>query len=229
MQEDVQAQASPRLVAVAVAAVVAGIHLFTHRLRHWRELPLAEFCTWLLVMSVMLVVLLGLPKGELAERAFNLSFLMMVATAPFWVVLGLEVIDLAVTIPRWLVLGPCRRLPGGAFHGSAVLILAAQTLFVCFVCLATWGGTFLGLPSGALSAWPPPWLGAWQSYLAYASAFDLFLLMPLLLWAVIRGVRRRWTLRVATTVLILSIAAPVITFGGSLALWGGKDFVEAGL
>src|SRR5215211_280692 len=91
---------------VCVAGVVAGIHLFTHRLPYWRDRPLAEFGTWLVVMLVLLLLLLRLPQGEVALRVYYLAFFGLILITPFWLVLGLEIIDLAVTFPRWLVLGP---------------------------------------------------------------------------------------------------------------------------
>jgi hypothetical protein len=214
---------------VCVAVVVAGIHLFTHRLRYWRDLPLAEFCAWLLVLLVILFLLLRLPKGELAERVYWLSFFGMIVTTPFWLVLGLEIIDLAVTVPRWFVLGPFRRLSNRAFNGLSVFVLVAQALYACLICADRWGGTVLGVSSGLLPDWASSWSGASQPYVVYACAFELLLVLPLLVWVVVRGLKRTWTIQVATAVFVLSLAAPVITFGGSLALWGGKDFVEAGL
>jgi hypothetical protein len=203
-------------LVLLLVAVPAAAHLFTGRLRYWRDFALFEFCIWLAVGSTFIFFswFLGAWKGAGANALSDALFLLVFISAPFYFLLGLDVVDLAVDVSRMAVLGLRRSLPGKALLILTLLVPLAQPVILVAFISAT-------RDKALYSVWHLP--------------VDVVLLILGLLAssAVVVGILRlvllrRWTVQAAAPLLTLSLASLLLVLGISLA-YQGSSFIDLGL
>jgi hypothetical protein len=178
--------------------IVLAVYAFTARTSFWREHPGLHFYGWLAAVSVISLLTIGMSANN-AEVAISLSAnfsIVLLLTLVFWVLLGLSIIDLGITIGRMFTRLFRKYLPFSTFSALVVFVL-------------------LVLPAATLLIF---WLtddGFWL--LAVLISFLL------ILSAIILGIARRWSATSASVLLTLSLASPVLVLGLSMA-FSGQDF-----
>ncbi len=178
--------------------IVLAVYTFTARTSFWREHPGLHFYGWLAAVSVISLLTIGMSANN-AEVAISLSAnfsIVLLLTLVFWVLLGLSIIDLGITIGRMFTRLFRKYLPFSTFSALvvfALLVLPAATLLIFWL---TDDGFWL--------------LAVLISFL-------------LILSAIILGIARRWSATSASVLLTLSLASPVLVLGLSMA-FSGQDF-----
>ncbi len=185
------------LVFFLTVLIVYGL---TFRNRFWRDLPGLHFFAWLAAVSVLVILSVGTSAANAdVARALSANFsIVLLLTLVFWVLLGLSIIDLGIKIGRSFT-GIARNiLPFSA--------LSALTLFALLIHPV----------GGALVFWLTK-DGFWL--------LDPLLAILLILGALAVWIARRWSGSSSAVFLTLSLAAPVMVLGLSMA-FAGKDVTE---
>jgi hypothetical protein len=136
-----------------------------------------------------------------AEVATALSAnfsIVQLLTLVFWVLLGLSVIDLGITIGRGFTRLVRKRFPFSAMTALVVFILLIHPSIIALIFWLTKDGFWL---------------------------LDVLFSVMLLLSALVVGIARRWSAPTAAVFLTLSLATPVVVLGISMA-FAEKDFTE---
>ena len=179
---------------------VLVIYGLTFRTRFWRDLPGLHFFGWLAAVFILVFLSVGTTATN-SQVAIALSanfVIVMMLTLVFWVLLGLSVIDLGVKLGRGFTRLARKTLPFPAFSALVVFVLLVH-------------------PAAAALVF---WLaqnGYWLLDLLFSI---LFILAALVVW-----IARRWSVSSSAVFLTLSLAAPVVVLGLSLA-FAGHDFTE---
>jgi hypothetical protein len=181
-----------------LAAVVTTAHQRSYGSRYWRGMPLVEFVAWEIGLIGLLVVAwvfdtIVTGTVPFAEGFAGALLPLFVLTFLFWIVSALTTVDLGVNLARAVVLGLSRRLPEDIFRTLSVPLLLVPGLVWVVWTAAIWGGTN--------THWSRFWVG-----MNGLITVPLTLVVGVLLLAS----TRRWTLRVAATLLALSITLPII-------------------
>jgi len=180
--------------------VVLVIYGLTFRTRFWREQPGLHFYGWLLAVSVIIVFSVGISSAN-AQVAIALSAnfsILMLLTLVFWALLGLSIIDLGMNIGRAFTRIFRKLLPFSTFSALVVFALLIHPAAVGLIFWLTRDGFWL-----------------------LDVAFSV-LLIPA---ALVFWIARRWSISTRAIFLTLSLAAPVVNLGLTLA-FAGKDFTE---
>lgn len=86
---------------VVVGAI--GAHLVSVRSAYWRDLPILEFAAWLALMLLSVAWLFFLQSREATAISIDLALSFpQVLSIPFWFILGVESIDVGITIARYI-------------------------------------------------------------------------------------------------------------------------------
>jgi hypothetical protein len=186
------------LILLVFAALVM-MHYFSGHLRsllgNLEDLSLLEFCTWLVVVSAFLSFLWS-SLATNSARAYALLSIFELSTnvfLVFWFLLGIQVAYLAISRSRRIVTKLRRRVSERMLSVFAILTLVVQLVF------AYWAS---GRYATVFTDWN------WQNLLY----MPWVLIAPgLTLWALILGLRNRWSPRAAATILTLSIASSLFT------------------
>lgn len=181
-----------RGLALALVAVPVGVHFFAPRLSHWRDFAVVEFLFWAAMIFVFVACAwaIGETRADVADALDTMFALLLLLSEPFWLLLALDVVDLAVDLSRPAVLRLGRSLSGRVLNALAVLALLAQPVFgLALVAVGEVWGEWI------LIAWVP---------LAVAAL----------------ALARRWTVRTAATLMALVLVSLVFTLGVSLASVG---------
>ncbi len=179
-----------------------GAHLVSSHSAFWRELPVLEFAAWLALMLISVLCLFFLQSRE--ETAIGLDRALsfpQVLSAPFWFILGVEAVDIGITLARRVTERLQRALPGVR---KAILMLLGWLGIRAVVFLA-----FIGTS------------GSEDAFLAYWSVSELLVSLALLVTAFILTipVLAGWLgQRTIITLFTLSLSTPVATLGIASAL-----------
>lgn len=176
------------------------IYGLTFRTNFWRDLPGLHFFGWLVAVSVIVILSVGTSATN-AQVASSLSAnfaIVMLLTLVFWVLLGLSVIDLGITIGRGFTRIARKILPFSALSALVVFVLLIHPAVVMLVFWLTRDGFLL---------------------------LDVLFSTLLILGALVVWIARRWSGSTCAVFLILSLATPVLTLGISMA-FVGQDFTQ---
>jgi len=179
---------------------VLVIYGLTFRTNFWRDLPGLHFFGWLVAVSVIVILSVGTSATN-AQVASSLSAnfaIVMLLTLVFWVLLGLSVIDLGITIGRGFTRIARKILPFSALSALVVFVLLIHPAVVMLVFWLTRDGFLL---------------------------LDVLFSTLLILGALVVWIARRWSGSTCAVFLILSLATPVLTLGISMA-FVGQDFTQ---
>ncbi|MCX6039131.1 MAG: hypothetical protein NTW99_14855 [Chloroflexi bacterium] len=179
---------------------VLVIYGLTFRMNFWRDLPGLHFFGWLGAVSVIVILSVGISPTN-AEVASSLSAnfaIVMLLTLVFWVLLGLSVIDLGITIGRGFTRIAREILPFSALSALVVFVLLIHPAVVMLVFWLTRDGFLL---------------------------LDVLFSTLLILGALVVWIAHRWSGSTSAVFLTLSLATPVVVLGLSLA-FAGHDFTE---
>ena len=185
------------LVFFLTVLIVYGL---TFRTRFWHALPGLHFFAWLAAVSVLVILSVG-TSAENADvaRALSANFsIVLLLTLVFWVLLGLSIIDLGLTIGRGFTRIARKILPFSALSALVLFALLIHPLVGALVFWLTKDGFWL---------------------------LDPLLAILLILGALVVWIARRWSGSSSAVFLTLSLAAPVVVLGLSMA-FAGKDFTE---
>jgi hypothetical protein len=185
------------LVFFLAVLVIYGL---TFRTRFWLDLLGLHFWGWLAAVSVLIMASVGISASN-AEVATALSAnfsIVQLLTLVFWVLLGLSVIDLGITIGRGFTRFVRKRFPFSAMTALVVFILLIHPSIIALIFWLTKDGFWL---------------------------LDVLFSVMLLLGALVVGIARRWSAPTAAVFLTLSLATPVVVLGISMA-FAEKDFTE---
>ncbi|MCJ7432709.1 MAG: hypothetical protein MUO77_04400, partial [Anaerolineales bacterium] len=177
------------------------VYAITFRTRFWRDYPFVHFFIWLAILLFFMFFSVGFAETDAqVANSITANFsLILLLTLLFWVFLGLDIMNLGISIGRALTKIARRFLPFPALSALTLFILIAHPTFVLVLMVLTEGWIWL---------------------------FDLALSIPLALGAVVIWFRRRWNLSTTATFLSLSLASPVASLGLSMSL-SGTDMLEA--
>ncbi len=113
---------------IPMVLAVGGLQVFTRKKAFWRKYPLLEFGFWSLLL-LLAGALFWLGRDPHTGLGTILSVVLdpfYVLLYPLWLLFGLSIVDLAVTLAHWAV-GFLRRLfPVEALTGLAVFVLLAR-------------------------------------------------------------------------------------------------------
>ena len=171
-----------------ILATVTVVYFFSRRLRYWSNYSLVEFGAWLLLMLLVVAQLFLGKTREITALGLDdaLSFPQYLSI-PFWILLGVEAVDGAVALVRYIVLRLRRWLAAGRFKALIFLVLLARPI-LSFALILNDGG----------------WWGV-----------DLLVSLVLLVAALVLAVSGRLTVGTASMLLTLSLILPVLTLGFS--------------
>ncbi len=177
------------------------VYALTYRTKFWRNFPLLHFGGWLGVILFFMILGVGtaMTDSMIAASLVTNFYVIMLITLIFWVFLGLDIMNLGITIGRSLTIIARRFLPFPALSALTVFILLVHPAIVLSALTLTknWGWWFV----------------------------DLILSVPLVLGASFVWLMHRWNTAAAATFLSLSFASPVAFLGVSMA-FNGSDVVE---
>jgi hypothetical protein len=164
------------LGGLLILAAVTVMYFFSARLGLWRERSLVEFAAWSLLMLLVVAELFLSNTREQAALDLNdaLSFPQYLSI-PFWILLGVEAVDGAVNLVRYVVIRLRKWLAAGKFKVLVILVLLVRPI-ISFAMILNDGG----------------WWGV-----------DLLLSLVLLLVALWLAVSGRLTVREASILLVL--------------------------
>jgi len=185
------------LVFFMAVLVIYGL---TFRTRFWLDLPGLHFFGWLGAVSIIVMLSVGISATNAdVATALSANFsIMQLLTMVFWVLLGLSVINLGVSIGRWFNRFTRKLLPFPVYSALIVFSLIIHPAVIALVFWVTQDGFWL---------------------------LDFLFSIPLILAALIVWIAHRWTASTASVFLVLCIATPVLVLGISMA-FAGKDFTE---
>jgi len=170
----------------------------------WAERPALEVACWF-GTALLCVILLGLlaPHASVAAEALFGSLLIpFLALLPWFALLGMEVVEAALKLGRWLVRPLRKRLSDRALSRAAVPLLTLLWL----AGLAALSGTSGGM-------------------LEEVIGLTLLAALPVLLAALLLALARRLTGRAAAILITLHLAFFPLGFGFALSL-RGQGFAE---
>ena len=190
-----------------------GAHFASACSAYWRELPIFEFAAWLTLMLISVAWLFFLQSRE--ETAIGLDLALsfpQILSIPFWFVLGLEAIDVGITLARYITVRLQRVLSGSRKAILWLLVWLSVRAFAFFALVGTSGDgdTFIGF-------WGVTEL---LVSLALLSA-TLILTIPILLGRLGR--------RTLVTLFTLSLSTPIATLGIPSALLPDLDPIGGAL
>lgn len=179
---------------------VLVIYGMTFRTNFWSDLPGLHFFGWLGAVSVLVLFSVGLsPTNSQVATALSANFsILQLLTFVFWVLLGLSVINLGVSIGRWFNRVARKTFPFPAFSASIIFTLLVHPAIIALVFWITRDGFWL---------------------------LDVIFSILLVLGAGIVWIARRWSPHTGSVFLILSFATPVVVMGLSMA-FAGNDFTQ---
>ena len=166
---------------------------------------MTRFVRWAGLGGALLVILWspGSSLGQVGTNLESLLLLLAVLLLPFFILLGVELVDAGVRAGSWLASHLGERLPSGALHLTAVLLLMLPIVSV-----------FAAGPGGNPSPLDVPVNAAVPS-------------VVLLLGAIVVKLTGRWNPRLVRTFIALAIAVLFIGLGASLVIW--KELAPAGV
>lgn len=188
---------APTMVIFLVLA-----YLLTQKRRLWRDFPLLEFSFWGCVfLAFSALFWLFQETNESVAGYLNASLGgLNLLTWPFWVVSGLTMVDLVVSIARAMIRLLRRLFPGNFLRALSVFLIATRPAVGILALILAPNSADLG-PEDSLF-------------------FDAVLSIPLILLMGIMILCRRWNARNALVILGLSLASPIFILGAVMALKG---------
>jgi hypothetical protein len=201
---------------IPLVLAVGGLHLFTRKKAFWRKYPLLEFGFWSLLL-LLAGALFWLGRDPQTGLGTILSVVLdpfYVLLYPLWLLFGLSIVDLAVTLARWAV-GFLRSL----FPAEALTGLAAFVLLARLAAIPLW----IGMAARLTLASSQPELNLQSALLPAAMLLDIALSFPLLAAAGVLALTHRWDGYHTARLLALCLAAPIFALGLILALSGRGD------
>lgn len=186
---------------------MVGLHFFSSRSGYWRELPVLEFIAWLVLMLVSILSLFFLQNREEAAVGLDsaLSF-PQVLSIPFWFLLGIEAVDIGITLSRYVTARVQRALP---LLRKALLLLLGWLFIRAFAFFALVGTSEEG-----------------DTFLGYWGTAELLVSLAILAVALVLTIpvlTGRLGQRTIVTLLTLSLSTPVATLGMTTALLPDLD------
>jgi hypothetical protein len=189
-------------LALPLVAIPVALRLFTGRFGFWRDYALAEFLFWFAGIFGLVAFAWGYNE-TLEAVAVGLSAalgVLLLFSMPFWFLLGLDVVDLAIDLARVTVSRIRHSLSQTWFHATAISML------------------LLHPPLALLAFFAGPESAVWF-------VLDLPGSLLVAAWALGLMLAGRWTARAAAVLLSASLAWSIVAAGIVVAL-GGKDFAE---
>lgn len=191
----------PCLLGTPAIGLLVVFYFVAPRWKLWQEWPIIEFIIWGVFISAMMAMLWLFNQTNAAvagslHAAFTVLLLLSVG---FWVISGLLVTDMAVSLARWFVSSLDGVLPGSVLRAMVVALCLVRPAVALTI---------------ALSIKTPDHPVSWGFLI------DSFLSIPLLLSIPVLWVLRRWDTAMAARVLALAIATPVFSLGVAMALKG---------
>jgi hypothetical protein len=185
------------LVFFSAVLVIFGL---TFRTRFWSDLPGLHFFGWLAAVSVLVLFSVGLSAtNSKVAMALSANFsILQLLTFVFWVLLGLSVIDLGVSIGRWFNRVARKTLPFSTYSALIIFTLLVHPAVIALLFWITKDGFWL---------------------------LDIIFSILLILGAGIVWIAHRWSPHTGSVFLILSFATPVVVLGLSMA-FAGNDFTQ---
>lgn len=169
-------------------AVVALMHLFSRRLRYWRAYALVEFSAWLILMLLVVAEMFLNNTRRVAALDLELALSVpQILTMPFWIVLGVEAVDVAAKLTRQVIAGLRSRFSDRRFGTLVVAVLLIRPV-ISFALILNDGG----------------WWG-----------IDLLVSLVLVLWAAGLRLSGRLSVRTLSLLLAISLVLPLLTLGWS--------------
>jgi nitrate reductase NapE component len=185
---------------------IAVAHLASSRATYWRELPVLEFSAWLMLMLASMASLFLLQSRQETALTLDVAFsLPQMLAAPFWIILGIEAIDIGLKLAKPASVRVLRIMPPTR---KAVLYLLGY-LLLRLVIFAVLAGAFVGF------------VGNWGFMELF---FSLLLLLVTLLLSVplVLG----WLgLRTIAAVFTFSLCTPIVSLATTTALFPEADIV----
>ncbi|MGZ6346561.1 MAG: hypothetical protein ACXWNC_03180 [Anaerolineales bacterium] len=185
------------LVFFLAVLVIYGL---TFRTNFWSDLPGLHFFGWLAAVSILVFFSVGLSAtNSKVATALSANFsILQLLTFVFWVLLGLSVIDLGVSIGRWFNRVARKTFPFSAFSALIIFTLLVHPVVIALVFWLTRDGFWL---------------------------LDVIFSILLILGAGIVWIAHRWSPHTGSVFLILCFATPVVVLGLSMA-FAGNDFTQ---
>jgi hypothetical protein len=185
------------LVFFLAVLVIYGL---TFRTKFWLDLPGLHFFGWLGAVSIIVILSVGLSAANAnVATALSANFsILQLLTIVFWVLLGLSVINLGVSIGRGFNRIARKLLPISAFNALIVFFLLIHPAVIALIFWLTKDGFWL---------------------------LDVLFSILLILAAVIVLIAHRWSAPTGSVFLVLSLATPVLVLGLSMA-FAGNDFTQ---
>ncbi len=183
------------LIFFVAVLVIYGL---TFRTRFWLDLPGLHFFGWLGAVSIFMILSVGI-SATFSDMAVALSAnfsMLQLLTFVFWVILGLSVIDLGITIGRWFSRLFWKRLPISAFNSLVLFFLLVHPAVASLIFWLTQDGFLL---------------------------LDIVFSVLIIIYALVVWVSHRWSASNGAVILTLSLATPVVSLGVSMA-FAGQDF-----
>jgi hypothetical protein len=180
--------------------VVLIIYGLTFRTPFWHDLPGLHFFGWLGAVSAIVLLSIGtsVTNADVATALSANFAIVMLLTPLFWILLGFSTIDLGIKAGRFFTRIARQRLPFPSFTALIVFVLIIHPVVSVLVVYLT----------------KEPF-----------STVDLLISILLIPSALVVWIARRWSAATASVILALSLAAPVISVGISMA-FAGKDVTE---
>ncbi len=183
------------LIFFVAVLVIYGL---TFRTRFWLDLPGLHFFGWLGAVSIFMILSVGI-SATFSDMAVALSAnfsMLQLLTFLFWVILGLSVIDLGITIGRWFSRIFWKHLPISAFNSLILFFLLAHPAVASLIFWLTQDGFLL---------------------------LDIVFSVLIIIYALVVWLSHRWSAPNRAVIVTLSFATPVVSLGVSMA-FGGQDF-----
>ncbi len=185
------------LVFFLAVLVIYGL---TFRTNFWSDLAGLHFFGWLAAVSVLVFFSVGLSAtNSMVATALSANFsILQLLTFIFWVLLGLSVINLGVSIGRWFNRVARKTFPFSTYSAFIIFTLLVHPAVIALIFWITRDGFWL---------------------------LDVIFSVLLILGAGIVWIARRWSPHTGSVFLILSFATPVVVLGLSMA-FAGNDFTQ---
>ena len=184
------------LLLLAIGGFALWAHFARGHLARWQALPFVEFAAWCVAGAVLIAPVWTAAADPASAEGLAVSFELIVLLAmPFWLLLAVEVSEMAVDAGRWLVAAAQRRVGGGLVLTVAVLLVPPVFSLGLTAENERWGAMLL----------------------------DVVAALVLLGIGIVVLIRRRWTNDVARVLQVLSIAALILAWALSIGLGGSRS------
>ncbi len=187
-----------------------GAHLVSSHLAYWRELPVLEFAAWLALMLISVLCLFFLQSREETASGLDsaLSF-PQILSVPFWFILGVEAVDIGITLARYVTVRLQRMLPGIRKASLVLLGWLGIRAFAFFALVGTSGEE--------------------DNFVRFWGVSELLVSLALLGAALVLTIPILTGTLGRRTLLTLSLSTPIATLGMTTALVPNLDPVGGAL